>query len=206
MEQGKFYDLSHNLSRKYKYLKKLVGGNLKIRKRCQVCGNYIEFDEESYKGLIFEASDNPEYPDCIMYGGAPNFLIISQRALDVFIQESVTGFQAYPVSILDKGEEIEKQYYILRIYGKAAYNYKKMGRKPSFYCVDCGYTDYLGKRPLNYEFTYLKENSWDGSDLFLGTCCTEKVIDIIRKNKLTGFDAIDIIHSLNSFSLESFHL
>ena len=206
MEQEKFYHLLHNHSRKYKYLKKLVSGDLKIRKRCQVCGNYSERGEESYKGLIFEASDNPEYPDCILYGGAPNFLIISQRALDVFIQESVTGFQAYPVSILDKGEEIEKQYYILRIYGKAAYNYKKMGRKPSFYCVDCGYTDYIGKRPLNYEFTYLKENSWDGSDLFLSTCCTEKVIDIIKENKLTGFVEKDIIHSLNPHNLEYFHL
>ncbi|MDE6698175.1 MAG: hypothetical protein K2J91_01680 [Lachnospiraceae bacterium] len=199
MQQEKFYSLSQDLRRKYKYLEKIVGGNLEIRKRCHVCGQYVEFDERAYKDLIFEVSDNPEYPDNIMFGGSPNFIIISQRALEVFNKESITGFQAYPITILHKGQKIERQYYILRVYGKAEYNYKKMGKKPAFYCENCGYTEYSGKRPLNYEFTYLKENSWDGSDLFSLSAkyCTEKVINIIKKNKLTGFDAEDIIHSLN---------
>lgn len=205
MQQEKFYALSHDLREKYKYLEKIVGGNIDIRKRCHVCGHYVEFDESAYKDLVFEVSDNPVYPDNIMFGGSPNFIIISQRALEVFNKESITGFQAYPITILHKGKKIERQYYILRIYGKAAYNYKKMGRKPAFYCENCGYTEYSGKRQWNYEFTYLKENSWDGSDLFslLHDYCTEKVINIIKKNKLTGFDAEDLIDSLNSLQLVS---
>lgn len=41
---------------------------------------------------------------------------------------------------------------------------------------------------------------------FLGRICTEKVINTIKKNKLTGFDAEDIIYSLNPHKLCCKHL
>ena len=206
MEQDKFYVLSANQSRKYKYLKKLIRGKLEIRKECDLCGHYVEYDDEAYKNLEFEISDNVEFPDNIMFGGSPNFLFISRKSFDEFSQEGITGFEAYPIVIFQRGEKVEQQYFILKICGKAAYNYKKMGKKPLTYCEKCGYTGYSGKPPFNYEFTYLKENSWDGSDIFLNKYCTEKVIDVIKKYKLTGFDARDMIHAFNPFYSEFTHL
>lgn len=195
----KFYCLSANCSHKYRYLNKLISGDIDIRKKCENCGHYVEFDELTYQNLVFEVSKNGKYPDCIMYGGSPNFLIVSQNTLDIFIKESITGFKAYLVSIMCNGKLIDLHYYILKIYGRAIYNYKKMGKKPLFHCEQCGYTKYPGRRPLKYEFTYLKDNSWDGSDMFLGSCCDEKVIETIRNNKLTGFNMIDIKYSLDPY-------
>lgn len=39
-----------------------------------------------------------------MYGGAPNFLIVSQNALDIFNKESVIGFNEHIISILLKNK------------------------------------------------------------------------------------------------------
>lgn len=201
----KFYQLSANCSNKYKYLKKLISGDIDIRKKCSKCGNFFQYDESVYEDLVFEVSEKGKFPDCIMYGGAPNFLIVLQNTLDIFNKESVTGFNEHSVSILYKNKLINEKYYILQIYGRALYNYKKMGRKPSFYCESCGYTSYTGNRPLNYELTYLKENSWDNNDLFLNQYCTEKVVEIIIKNKLIGFDIRDIKYAMNPYYTKDLH-
>lgn len=59
----KFYKLYVNCSRKYKYLEKLVSGDIdRYKKKCNKCGNYVEVDKLIYKNLVFEASEDGKLP------------------------------------------------------------------------------------------------------------------------------------------------
>lgn len=189
------YQLSTDMANKYAYLKKLLKGNVYLRKTCPYCGNDSEWDDSIYENLVFEVSGNKIFPDKIIYGGHPGLLIISQKALMAFESEGVTGYSPFPVTLCQKGETLEVQYYVLKVEGKAEFNYKKMGCKPKFYCKECNYAE-LDR--TNFDRTYIKDGSWDGSDLFLTDMCTERVLDIIKKYKLTGFMAIDILYAFDS--------
>lgn len=188
------YDLSTDQANKYKYLTKLLKGNVYLRKECPYCGHTLEWDDQIYENLVFEVSKNKVFPDKIMYGGHPELLIVSQKALMAFENEKVSGYTPFPITICEKGKELEVQYYVLRVEGKAEFNYMKMGCKPRFYCKVCNYAEV---DRTNFERTYLKDGSWDGSDLFLGNMCTDRVLDIIKKYELTGFMAKDILYALN---------
>lgn len=188
------YKLSCDPSRKYKYLKSIIGGNLYDKKSCPFCGKYTVIS--SYENLLFEISSGKVFPDNIMYGGYPGPLFISQKALEAFEKEAVTGYNAFPISIYEKREQVNYQYYVLEVYGNAVYNYKKMGCKPDFYCEKCGC---VKLKKTSFENTYIKEGSWDGSDLFLENKCTDRVVGVIKKYKSTGFMATDIVHSMNPY-------
>lgn len=57
----KFYQLSANCSNKYKYLKKLIAGDIDIRKKCSKCGNFFQYDESAYENLVFEISEKESF-------------------------------------------------------------------------------------------------------------------------------------------------
>lgn len=169
-------------------------GNVYLRKECPYCGHLSVYDDHLYENLIFEVSKNKVFPDKIMYGGHPGLLIISQKALMTFEREQVSGYIPFPITICEQSKKLEVQYYVLKVEGKAEFNYKKMGCKPRFYCKICNYAEV---DRTNFERTYIKDGSWDGSDLFLENMCTDRVLDIIKKYKLTGFEAQDILHTFN---------
>lgn len=116
-------------------------GNVYLRKECPYCGHLSRYDDHIYENLIFEVSKNKVFPDKIMYGGHPGLLIISQKALMVFEREQVSGYIPFPITICEETKKLEVQYYVLKVKGKAEFNYKKMGCKPRFYCKMCNYAE-----------------------------------------------------------------
>ncbi len=190
-----------NCAGKYKYLDRIIEGDLDVRQECIECHNYLKYDDSIYNNLVFHASKKGKYADCLMYSGATNFIIISKKALELFKTNRLTGFEEYPITIIDDKENIFDQYYILKITGNALLDYGKMGEQPKFYCKKCGYVEYSGQRPMNYKQTYLIEESWDGSDFFLDDLCTQRVVDIILKNKLKGFIITELINAYNPFNM-----
>jgi len=115
-------------------------------------------------------------------------LIVSERIINLFKSNGITGWKTYKVQIRSKKDElIDQKYFGLIITGR------------------CGYRDYskstivLDKvgvytKPHVKGF-YFKKDFWDGSDLFM--CipddsgqstmyrfCTRKVVDLFEKEKI----------------------
>ncbi|MDO1512256.1 hypothetical protein Q2T41_06265 [Maribacter confluentis] len=115
-------------------------------------------------------------------------LIVSDRVIELFKSNGITGWQTYTVKIYSKKNElIDQKYYGLIITGR------------------CGYQDYsqssivmdkigITTEPHAKGF-YFKDNYWDGTDLFMCKTdengestmfrfCSQKVADLIKKEKI----------------------
>lgn len=125
--------------------------------------------------------------------------LYSERVIDVFVSEKVSGFEAYPVEIREvKNQTLsrlgEKKYYALDIKGKINVDLNHLEEQGVQVCRHCGS---LKRKPgakfgrKDYEFLM---NSWDGSELMkIGNVrtgllfCTTRVVEIANKYKLTNF-------------------
>jgi len=128
-------------------------------------------------------------------------LIVSERVIELFKSNGITGWKTYNVKIYSKKNElIDQKYYGLIITGR------------------CGYQDYsknsiimdkigIMTEPHSKGF-YFKDDYWDGSDLFM--CkpdengesnmfrfCTQKLADLIKKEKINNLS----LEKVTDFSL-----
>ena len=128
-------------------------------------------------------------------------LIISERVIELFKSNGIKGWKTYDVKIYSKKNEvIDQKYYGLIITGR------------------CGNQDYsknsitmekigIMTEPHSKGF-YFKDDYWDGSDLFM--CkpdengesnmfrfCTQKVADLIKKEKIKNLS----LEKITDFSL-----
>ena len=171
--------------------------------RCDACGrSWIEYElTQSDQPITFVIENHARFADVLNCCGgyfASEGFIISQKALDCFIKEEVTGFSHTPVRILreiNKGqyEAVDDAvYYLLDISGRIDVDYEKMHLRKKHVCQSCKHFD-LPRQKLG--ISYLDYLSWNGCDinrlvLFPGhVLCTDKVLDIIRDNRLKGFEA-----------------
>ena len=137
-------------------------------------------------------------------------LIVSQRVIELFKSNEITGWKTYNVKIHSKKNEfINQKYYGLIITGR------------------CGYQDY-SKNSISMEKIgvmiephlkgfYFKDDYWDGSDLFM--CipneegesnmfrfCTQKVADLIKKEKIKNLSLEKVTDFSLSISLYNIEL
>ena len=137
-------------------------------------------------------------------------LIVSARVIELFESNGITGWKTYDVEIHSKKNElINQKYYGLIITGR------------------CGYRDYsknsiimnkigITTEPYSKGF-YFKDDYWDGSDLFM--CkqdgngestmfrfCTQKVVDLIKKEKIKNLSLEKVTDFSMSISLYNIEL
>lgn len=139
----------------------------------------VEYDEKKIK--IGEFVPNHPFPVKVIKGNKyfdicyfadPFNFSISEKLKNILLENGFTGWDTYPLEI----EDSKEKYYGFKVLGK------------------CGPL----KRPAEpgwvagYEFDL---KSWDGSDFFcpqetLHTFFTEKVKNVIEKNKITNFGIV----------------
>ncbi len=136
-------------------------------------------------------------------------LIVSERIVELFKSNGITGWETYNVEIRSKKNEfIDQKYYGLIITGR------------------CGYQDYSKNsiimekigimiEPHSKGF-YFKDDYWDGSDLFMCNpnedgesnmyrFCSQKVAELIKKEKIKNLSlekVSDLSLSISLYNIE----
>ena len=121
------------------------------------------------------------------------YRIVSVRTLEALQKANISGFIPHNVHKMynNRNVEIDAEYYVIEITGKAEYDYKKMGENDVRVCKECGG---VTKKRYVYQHYYILDGSWDGSDVFLNGICTEKLLRVVHDNKLTGFEFVHFEH------------
>ena len=191
--------MSPSQNQKYVFANKILQGDEYATVECPVChrdtkgSNVFDFVVTLSKGRVL--------PDMLCFAPAPWFIVMSENAIDAFRKEGITGFVTHKLTIVDAKQNPmdDLNYYILEITGYANIDYDRMGSKVIEYCKCCNYREIEEWKNI-YEETWLVEDSWDGSDLFAFNLCTRKVLQVVYKEKLTGFDFKYGIDTSNSLS------
>ncbi|MCL8009389.1 hypothetical protein [Gelidibacter japonicus] len=136
-------------------------------------------------------------------------LIVSERVIEIFKSNAITGWKTYDVEIYSKENKlIDQKYYVLIITGR------------------CGFRDYstspiimdtigITTEPHLSGF-YFKDDFWDGSDLFMCNpneigqanifkFCTEKVVRLMKKEKIKNVEwekTTDLTMSISLYNIE----
>ena len=113
--------------------------------------------------------------------------IVSEKALAVFQKAQLTGFEAAPLEIAGADSP---RYYFLTVIGSVSLDYGAMHYRKQNVCPECGSFRWSRQK---IGISVLDQESWDGADFcklvdypnyFL---CTQKVVDVIKREKLKGF-------------------
>lgn len=115
--------------------------------------------------------------------------LLSDKVVDVFRKYDITGYELKPVEVCNV--ELPYKLWEMVVTGWAGVAPEKSGikLKPEECCQYCNKLRYTGL--INPEYL-IDENQWDGSDIFMVwplpkfVFITEKVVNIINKEKLTG--------------------
>ncbi|WP_139062115.1 hypothetical protein [Ochrovirga pacifica] len=136
-------------------------------------------------------------------------LIVSERTIELFKSNGISGWKTYNVEIYSKKNEFIKQkYYGLIITGRCGY---RDYSKSSIVMNKIGIT----MEPHSKGF-YFKDNYWDGSDLFMCNpdengnsnmfrFCTQKVADLFKKEKIKNISlekTTDFYMSISLYNIE----
>lgn len=88
-------------------------------------------------------------------------LVVSQRLIDLLLEQGFTGWGTYPVEVHAKGGELAPGYHGFCITGRCGpMQYEKS---------EVIYEDMPGGRVPRYKGKYFDPESWDGSDFFMST-------------------------------------
>jgi hypothetical protein len=136
------------------------------------------------------------FPDLLGCGSYP-FLIVSDRVVDLWVRERITGYMAYECRIADIQEsslsmKSAPRYYVIEINGRC-----ELGVNPQIGSVvyerreDCGQA-YLSTGGADVNPFLI--SSWDGQDLFRDanafpsvSLCVNRVRDLTHAFGLTNF-------------------
>ena len=193
-----FYLLEAPGERSYQYAYKDASFVTFQRSKCEDCGR--EIAEMEYGGphcLIAEGG--PRYPDYLAFcgAGAPLF-VVSERAAQVFRENMLGGIAEFiPIQVMrEKNGELlplpenAPRYMLLQVAGMIDLHLQKMCLKKKRLCKTCGGFEWNRQR---FHPLYVDDRTWDGSDLCriasipARVVCTEKVLNLIKENKLKGF-------------------
>jgi hypothetical protein len=122
----------------------------------------------------------------IMSAGYPAFTVVSERVINAFKENGITGWGAYPVLIHTKKKGDLTNYYAFYITSVAEYADRSLCEKVEIisksgkfvYTADKGF--------------YFPLDSWDGSDIFYhegshSITVTERLKKLLEKMKATNF-------------------
>ena len=213
-----YYEVWTDEGKRKKYAYGIEMNDYELEKiNCAVCRREWEDDPLLTSQIKLKIIlSNSYYADFILSG---YFQLISQKGLDILINEGITGWRYEEIEMLSKRDLTEeKRRDIKDGYGYRIYNsipddppkyYKILANKTARLhpksnviltgkCDVCGYEMYE-KRGDVFAPDYLDKESWNGDDLFgviqYGTSiyCTQDFVHIYNKYALTGliFDSIE---------------
>lgn len=139
--------------------------------------------------LIFRHESGSKFCDLMDMGGL--IYLISERTRSLFVSSGLSGWKTFAVKVYDKSGNLVDGYHGFSVTGKCG---------PISYDM----TRYVDKQhvpngPITRYFKgiLIGIDQWDGSNFFLpqdntGIIVTQKVADIVNKNKLTNIDLINL--------------
>lgn len=208
MNEGqRMYKISYSRATRYCYAwsdLSLAGFD---RSECPECGRQIANAHyvSNIPHLLVEGGDI--FPDRLWYTGAGERLfLVSEKALELFELNGVTGYDGFQQVEIDLDNLLTRkllkkeqtvnipQYYVLNISGQIELDFQQMKIKKKRACNQCGGFEWSRKLP---ETKFVDMSAWDGSDLCAirsipgYRVCTEKVKELVVKNKLKGFSFME---------------
>lgn len=187
-----FYKLTSDSSNKNKSIYKdatFQGYDTEI---CSCCGRIIHKAKYSSSIPLLVLQGGTKNPDYLQFCScSPRGWFVSERTIDIFLNNSITGFKYTPVNILKNDSDlVTLKYFLFTADGIIDVDYKAMHLKKKNLCLCCSQYE-LSRQRLGEAF--LDESTWNGYDInSLGLfpnylIVTERVVELIKKYKLTGF-------------------
>lgn len=167
---------------------------------CDNCGRIVHKACMAEGNMELELDGGKEHPDFLQFTGAgPRLFLLSKHALDIFEKNNITGIaSAQPVMLSWIKSKAKRaitspipEYYSLEIDGRIDYCLQAMFLKKKKVCQVCGQFEWNRERRPT---VVVSESTWNGSDLCRissvpgFSICTQKLYDVIKANKLTGFE------------------
>ena len=98
-------------------------------------------------------------PQDVIWTTSVAFLVVSQRFIDILLDNRFTGWSTYPVEVYSKAGELLPGYFGFSVGGRCGpIEYEKS---------QVIYEDMPGGRVPSYKGLYFDPDSWDGSDFFM---------------------------------------
>ncbi len=171
--------MAPNYSRRFGY----PFGEKKYSHRCGVCGRPV-----GGPGLPITIRFEGRVNNADFVSSSPE-LLVTHRVRTAFEENRIKGVQYSDVIIKFKDVKPppEMQLWHLLIH-QAAHASPQMNIVPLRKCSECGIVDYSTWD----NGVFIDEMTWDGSDIFrlfedvVGVVCTEKVKDLVEREKFTG--------------------
>lgn len=198
----KFYSFYINCSTRYVSAEDILNDSELSFAACDKCGadNLVKWGNVT---PVFECetiTKSRKLPDIMLYGGRmlqafDSWSIVSENVKNLFEKEKLVGASFYPAELVfqkrGKYYQIESQYYVMSVTGRAKIDFEAMNVDCSI-CDTCGHFILEGKRfPLKGIYpTIIREDTWDGADVFSDDDCTEKFVRKVLEANLTGFEFI----------------
>jgi len=195
MEQANFYVFRNNSSYKdiYTWAISIIPESEMIEEGCDECESYSEYPSGSF-GVVCEGGS--QYPDILGCGAYP-FLIVSESVIFAWSTASKFEYHAFPVTVREvrsRSLHIKDapKYFRIEIDGRCNIDLEASGFEIVTPCPACGIAPKM-RKGLDYTF-FMTPNSWDGSSMFrdislfpLVSFCTESLVDLAQRYKLTNF-------------------
>ncbi len=182
--------------KKYCYAAKNLSFNGYNYDKCQNCGRIISKLLPSNQIDEFVIEGGRQYPDFLDYHGPGINFIVSDRVLQAFIENNITGYnQVLKVFVHRNNKDFSDNknigYNLLNITGKIDLNLKAMSLKKKNFCSLCEQFDWSRQR-LNIIKTVFDMDTWNECDLcritsFPGfVVCSEKLKSVIEEHNFSG--------------------
>ena len=195
-----FYKLMPLWWKKTLSVDKLINIGEYHTKRCPKCGKFELIDFSEVKPVFLRNKYSGKEPlDIIAYDGVPvhtfgYWKIVSERFVQWFHKCEFKGavfYQADIIENVEKRKKIEGNYYVMQIVGRGRLDFKAMHLESMNQCDYCGaYIFETELCPLlNNQIypTIIEPESWDGTDIFYNSVCTERFVDKILDSGLKGY-------------------
>ena len=172
---------------------------------CPLCGKGILYPGR-YPAYPITAGieGGTAYPDVL--GCSNPLFVVSQSVISDWEAANVTGYKQHPFLIVrakssDSDLAMLPRYYHIEVTGRCQIDLEAMGIEVTFYCPTCGYRkeerivqNEVEDDPFDIYPFVIREETWDGSDLFVSELfernvfCSQKVFDLAGLNERTNFE------------------
>lgn len=202
------YSVTHNTfgSRGWTFAPNIIPRSEMVDRYCKTCGSMERYPSREYDLDLENGSKYPDYLGC----GAYPFFIVSEKVIQDWESENITGFSYFEVGIRSiKSKKLQgiepPKYFNVVVNSSCELDFTQMGVKIIDQCKECHKIE-LSKPTWELDLLAVKDGSWDGSDLFTAKhfprkiLCSEKVLDVARRYKHTNCIIISVKDAWNSSS------
>jgi hypothetical protein len=190
--EERFYHISDNTnySRGWAFASKIYPLSDEKIIDCELCGRRGRYPTREFAVDLEGGNKLPDFLQCSAYP----LMIVSQKVVDDWKSEGISGFSFYLVTI--RNIPFPKKYYHVVIEGECEADLETMGFEIVKQCPNCSEVFFDKPLWINTNF-FIKHQSWDGKDLFTAryfpriVLCTEKLLETARRNKHTARTSTD---------------